>query len=98
MTKTNINPVNGYLLVEPKKQNKTTDSGIILPESTTDKPQEGTVIAISENYTTDAGTLKKSPVKIGDVIIYGGWNNKEYKENGVNLLLVKFDDVMATIK
>lgn len=97
MTKTKINPVNGYLLVEPKKQSKTTESGIVLPESNTDKPQEGTILAVGGSVFHD-GHEVTSPVKVGDMIIYGGWNNKEYKENDVNLLLVKFEDVMATIK
>lgn len=97
MTKTNINPVNGYLLIEPKKQNRTTESGIVLPESNSDKPQEGTVLAVGGSVFHD-GHEVVSPVKVGDMVIYGGWNNKEYKENGVNLLIVKFEDVMATIK
>ena len=96
MTKTNLKPAAGYLVIEPKKQSQTTASGIVLPESNSDKPQEGTVLAVGGSVYHD-GHEVISPVKAGDMVIYGGWNNKEYKENGVNLLLVKFEDVMATI-
>ena len=97
MTKTNIIPAPGYLIIEPKKKESTTASGIVLPDSHDDKPQEGTVLAVGESVFNN-GHEVVSPVKVGNLIIYGGWNNKEYKENNVKLLIVKFDDVMATIK
>ena len=98
MTKTNINPAAGYLVIEPKKKNSTTESGIYLSENRQDKPQEGTVLAIGTAYVTDFGIKKDTDIKKGDVVIYREWGGKEYKENGVDLLLMKFDDVMATIK
>ena len=94
---TKIHPVGGYLLVEPQKQEKTTASGIVLPESHQDKPQQGTVLAVGGSIYTD-GREVISPVKVGDVVIYREWGGKEYKENGVELLLLKFDDIMAIIK
>ena len=98
MTKTSISPAAGYLVIEPKKKNSTTESGIYLSENRQDKPQEGTVLAIGSAYVTDFGIKKDTDIKKGDVVIYREWGGKEYKENGVDLLLMKFDDVMATIK
>lgn len=98
MTKTNVIPAAGYLVIEPKKKNATTESGIYLSENRQDKPQEGTVLAIGSAYVTDFGIKKDTDIKKGDVVIYREWGGKEYKENGVDLLLMKFDDVMATIK
>lgn len=97
MTKTNIVPAPGYLVIEPKKKGGTTESGIYLQPSS-DKPQEGTVLAVGSAYVTDFGTKKEVTSKVGDVVIYREWGGKEYKENGVDLLLMKFDDVMATVK
>ncbi|HPT66049.1 MAG TPA: co-chaperone GroES [Candidatus Woesebacteria bacterium] len=94
---TKINPVAGYLLVEPQKQEKTTASGIVLPESHQDKPQQGKVLAVG-NSIFDDGHEIKSPCQIGDIVIYREWGGKEYKENDVELLLLKFDDIMAIIK
>lgn len=98
MTKTNILPAAGYLVIEPKKKQASTESGIYLAPNNQDKPQEGTVLAIGSAYTTDFGIKKDTDLKVGDVVVYREWGGKEYKENGVDLLLMKFDDVMATIK
>ena len=98
MSKSKITPAPGYLLVKPQKQEKTTTSGIVLPDSHEDKPQQGEVLAVGAIMLTDYGTKKDSPCKVGDVVIYREWGGKEYKENNVELLLLKFDDVMATIK
>ena len=98
MPKSTIQPVAGYVLVEPQKKEKTTASGIVLPESHEDKPQQGKVLAVGDTFITDYGTKKESPVKVGDVIIYREWGGKEYKQdNEPELLILKFDDIMAVI-
>jgi chaperonin GroES len=94
---TKIHPVAGFLLVEPQKQEKTTASGIVLPESHQDKPQQGKVLAVGDSVFDDGREIK-SPCQIGDIVIYREWGGKEYKEDNVELLLLKFDDIMAIIK
>lgn len=96
-TSSRIHPVAGYILVKPQKQEKTTASGIVLPDSHEDKPQQGTVLAVGGSIYTD-GREVISPVKVDDVVIYREWGGKEYKEDGTDLLLLKFDDIMAVIK
>ena len=99
MSKSNIQPVSGYVLVEPQKKEKTTASGIVLPESHEDKPQQGKVLAVGADFITDYGTKKTAPCAVGDIIIYREWGGKEYKQdNNVELLILKFDDIMAVIK
>jgi chaperonin GroES len=96
--KSNIQPVAGYVLVQPQKKEKTTTSGIVLPESHEEKPQQGKVLSVGEDFTTDYGTKKSCPCKAGDIVIYREWGGKEYKENNIDLLLLKFDDIMAIVK
>ena len=98
MSNTNIQPVAGYVLVKPQKQERTTPSGILLTESHEDKPQQGKVLAVGATYITDYGVKKESPVSVGDTVIYREWGGKEYKQDDVDLLILKFDDIMATIK
>lgn len=98
MSKSNIIPAPGYLLVKPQKQEKTTTSGIVLPDSHEDKPQQGEVLSVGDTFVTDYGTKKDAPCKAGDVVIYREWGGKEYKLDDVELLLLKFEDVMAVIK
>ena len=98
MPKSPIKPVSGYVLVEPQKKEKTTASGIVLPESHEDKPQQGKVLAVGADFITDYGTKKTSPCAVGDVVIYREWGGKEYKQDdNVELLILKFDDIMAVI-
>ena len=61
MSKSQIQPLAGYVLVEPQKKEKTTASGIVLPESHEDKPQQGKVLAVGDAFVTDYGTKKESP-------------------------------------
>lgn len=98
MSKLSLQPLPGYLLVEPLKQEKTTASGILLPESHEEKPQSGKVLAVGDEFVTDYGIKKTSPVKVNDVVVYKEWGGKEYKEGDTNLLILKFEDVMAVIK
>ncbi|MFA6007418.1 MAG: co-chaperone GroES [Candidatus Shapirobacteria bacterium] len=98
MSKSTLQPLAGYLLVEPLKQEKATASGIYLPESHEEKPQSGKVLAVGDEFTTDYGIKKISPVKVGDIVIYKEWGGKEYKDGDTNLLILKFEDVMAIVK
>lgn len=99
MSKTNskIHPVPGYILIKPQTQEKTTVSGIVLPDSHEDKPQQGTVLAIGD-AVYDNGKEITAPCKVKDMVVYREWGGKEYKQNDVELLLLKFDDIMAVIK
>lgn len=96
MTKTKISPVAGYILVKPQAAEKTTASGIVLPDSHEDKPQQGTVLVAGAPTFSD-GQKVTAPCKTGDVVIYREWGGKEYKEGDTELLLLKFDDIMAII-
>ncbi len=97
MSQTKIHPVPGFILVQPQKKEATTASGIVLPESNQDKPQQGKVLAVGGAIYNDGREIV-SPCKIDDVVVYREWGGKEYKEDNVDLLLLKFDDIMAIIK
>lgn len=95
--KFDIIPAAGYILVKPEKQEKSTSSGIVLPDIHEDKPQQGMVLAVGEEWVTDYGTKKEAPCKVGETVIYREWGGKEYKNEGEELLILKFEDIMATI-
>lgn len=95
---TNITPASGYILVEPKKLEKKTESGIVLPDSHEEKTQQGKVIAVGSSLVTDYGTKKESPCKVGDHVVYKEWGGSEYKDGDKEYMLLKFEDIMAIIK
>ena len=94
---TQINPVAGYLLVQPQKQEQTTASGILLPDNHSEKPQQGKVLAVGGNIFDDGREIS-APCQVNDVVVYREWGGKEIKQDNVDLLLLKFDDIMAIVK
>ncbi|MCW1949202.1 MAG: co-chaperone GroES [Candidatus Shapirobacteria bacterium] len=97
MTQTKIHPVPGFLLVQPQKQEQTTASGILLPDNHQDKPQQGKVLAVGGNIFDDGREIS-APCQVGDVVVYREWGGKEIKQDNIDLLLLKFDDIMAIVK
>ncbi len=96
-SKLNLKPAAGYLVIEPLEAEEKTSSGIYLPDSASEKPQQGKVLAVGDNEVTDSGATKKAPAKVGDVVIYKKWGGNEVKIKGVEYLFAKFDDILAIV-
>ncbi len=92
-----IKPMPGYVLVEPAKAAKKTDSGIFLPDSHEEKAQHGTVISVGADTTDEKGNAVTSPVKKGQTVIYKKWGGNEFKLGETEYQFFKFEDVIATI-
>lgn len=94
----NLQPLPGYVLVEPQEVQKQTESGIYLPDSHDEKPQQGTVISVGADWATEHGATIKCPVKKGDVVIYKKWGGNDVKIEGKEYQFLKFEDILATVK
>lgn len=90
-----LKPTPGYILLEPQEAETTTASGIVLPDTISEKPQSGRVLAVGDEEVTDLGKTKKSPVKVGDQVIYKKWGGNEIKIQSKEYLFVKFEDILA---
>lgn len=95
MTKLNLKPTAGYLLIEPLEKEVKTASGIYLPENAGEKPQKGKVLAAGPAEVTEKGASKASPCKTGDTVLYKKWGGNEVKIEGKEYLFVKFEDILA---
>jgi chaperonin GroES len=95
--KLNLKPTPGHIVIEPLEAQEKTDSGIYLPESASEKPQKGKVIAVGAEEITEKGSKKKSPVKKGDIVVYKKWGGSEVKVNGKEYLFARFDDILAVV-
>lgn len=93
----NINPAPGYVFVEPAKQEKKTSSGLYLPDSHSEKPQYGTVLAVGEKLVNDRGVEVSAPVKVGETVIYKKWGGNEYQVGDTEYQFLRFDDILAVI-
>ena len=95
--KLKLKPSAGVLIIEPKEAQTKTDSGIYLPDSSDEKPQKGTVLAVGPDEVTDSGTKKPAPAKVGDEVIYKKWGGNEVKVGETEYLFAKFDDILAIV-
>ena len=91
-----IQPLFDYVLIEPLEKETTLPSGIVIPDSAKEKPQEGKVIAVGPGKT-DNGKLISLTVKVGDIVMYKKWGGNEIKIDGKEHLLVKEEDLLATV-
>ncbi len=97
-SKLNIRPLMGYVMVEPSAADTKTASGLYLPETAQEKPAQGKVLSVGEDWVLENGKVMKCPVKIGDTVVYKKWGGDEIKVAGQEYKLVKFDDLMAIIE
>ncbi|SFV76497.1 Heat shock protein 60 family co-chaperone GroES [hydrothermal vent metagenome] len=93
----NIRPLHDRVIVRRTEEEKTTASGLIIPDSATEKPSQGEVLAVGKGKTTDSGTVVELDVKVGDTIVFGQFAGTEIKSDGETLLIMREDDIVAII-
>ena len=96
--KLNLKPLGDRLVVEPVEKEERTASGIILPETAKEKPQEGTVLAAGPGRTDDDGKRIPMDVKVGDMVLYAKYAGTEVKIDDKKLLILKESDVLAIVE
>lgn len=93
-----LHPAAGVVVVEPAKTERKTDSGIYLPEtSSEEKPAQGRVLAVGKEGKDEKGNKTTPPCKVGDTVIYKKWGGSEVKLDGKEYLFAKFEDIMAVV-
>jgi chaperonin GroES len=95
-TKT-IRPLEDRLLVRPEEGEETLPSGIVIPDTAKEKPQEGTVLAVGPGKRSDTGDLVPMDVSEGDRVIYSKYGGTEIKYEGEDLLILSARDVLAIV-
>ncbi len=96
LTKT-IRPLEDRILVRPEEGEETTASGIVIPDTAKEKPQEGTVLAIGPGKRSDTGDLIPMDVSEGDRVVYSKYGGTEIKVDGEELLILSARDVLAIV-
>jgi len=93
----NVKPLGQRILVKPLSTEEKTKSGIFLPESAKEKPEEGEVLAVGEGKYIE-GKLVPLSVKKGDKILFSKYSPDEIKVEGKDLLMIKEEDILAIIE
>ena len=91
-------PLGDRLLIRPKESEEKTKSGIVLPDSAKEKPQEGTVIATGDGARDEDGKKIPMEVKKGNVVLYSKYAGTEVKIDGIEHLIIKESDVLAIVE
>ena len=95
-TKT-IKPLEDRILVRPEDTDETLPSGLVIPDTAKEKPQEGTVLAVGPGKRSDTGDLIPIDVKEGDRVLYSKYGGTEIKAEGEELLILSARDVLAIV-
>ena len=93
MTEFKYRPLKDRVLVQPNKAEEKTISGIIIPNSAQEKPQKGIVIAVGEGAPGEP-----TPLKVGDVVIYGKYGGTEITIDDIDYLIMREDDILLIEK
>ena len=93
----NIRPLHDRIIVKRMEEEHMSAGGIVIPDSATEKPSKGEVIAVGNGKQLDNGEVRILDVKAGDQILFGKYSGTEVKVEGEDLLVMKEDDVMAVI-
>jgi chaperonin GroES len=94
---TNLKPLSDRLVVEPQEREQTTASGLVLPETAKEKPQQGTVVAVGPGRRDDDGKRIAMDVAVGDTVLYAKYGGTEVKIDDKKLLILKESDVLAIV-
>jgi chaperonin GroES len=91
----NIRPLHDRIVVRRMEEARTSPGGIVIPDSATEKPSRGEVIAAGHGRILDSGEVRPMDVKVGDQILFGKFAGTEIKIDGEELLVMREDDVVA---
>lgn len=92
-----IRPLHDRVIVKRLAAERTTSSGIVIPESAGDKPDQGEVIAVGPGRRDDQGKLIPMEVKVGDKVLFGKYSGQAVKIEGDEFLVMREDDIMGVL-
>jgi chaperonin GroES len=94
---TNLKPLGDRVIVKPKEKEDVTKSGIVLPDSASEKPQEGSVLAVGPGRVLDNGKRVEMDVKTGDKVLFAKYAGTEVKLDGEEYLVIRESDLLAIL-
>jgi chaperonin GroES len=95
---TKVQPLADRVVVKANEREEMTLSGIVLPDTAKEKPQEGTIVAVGPGRLNEKGDRVKPEVKAGDTVLYAKYAGTEVKIDGEELLILKETDILAIVK
>ena len=94
----NIRPLHDRVIVKRLEEERKTASGIVLPDSATEKPDQGEVIAVGNGKILEDGKTRPLDVKKGDKILFGKYSGKTVKVDDIEYLVMREEDIMGIVE
>lgn len=94
----NIRPLHDRVVVRRMEEERTTAGGIVIPDSATEKPIQGEIIAVGNGKILDNGEARPLDVKVGDRVLFGKYSGTEVKLDGQDFLVMREDDIMGVVE
>jgi chaperonin GroES len=93
-----IRPLHDRLIVKREAEERKSPGGIVIPDTATEKPTFGKVLAVGKGKILENGELRAPDVKAGDKILFGKYSGTEVKVDGEELVVMREEDVMAIVE
>jgi chaperonin GroES len=93
-----IRPLHDRVIVKRLEEERKTASGIVIPDSAAEKPDQGEVVAIGNGKVLEDGSVRKLEVKVGDKVLFGKYAGQTVKVSGEELLVMREEDIMGVIE
>ena len=94
---TTLKPLGDRVVVKPKKKEEMTSSGLVLPDTSSEKPQEGSVLSVGPGRVLDNGKRVEMEVKSGDTVLFAKYAGTEVKLDGEEYLVIRENDLLAIV-
>ncbi len=94
----NIRPLHDRVIVKRKEEETTSPGGIVIPDSATEKPVRGEVVAVGKGKILDSGEVRALDLKVGDQVLFGKYSGTEVKVGSDELLVMREEDIMGVIE
>ena len=94
----NIRPLHDRVIVRRMEEERMSAGGIVIPDSATEKPAQGEVLAVGNGKKMDNGETRPLDVKVGDKVLFGKYSGTEVKVSGEDLLVMREEDIMGVVE
>jgi chaperonin GroES len=95
---TKLRPLGDRVVIRPAAREETTRSGIVLPDTSKEKPQRGEIIAVGPGRVSDEGKKIPMEVKVGDTVLFAKYAGTEFKLEDDELLILRESDILAIVE
>ncbi len=93
-----IRPLHDRVIVKREEDERKSPGGIVIPDTATEKPMKGRILAVGKGKILESGEIRPLDVKIGDKVLFGKYSGTEVKMDGDDVLVMREEDIMAVIE